>query len=102
MKIIQNNQSNTLLFVSDRGIFADIPTVRLRQLGSSSFKDIAVTLLTIDCFTASVSFTVDENEFSNGTYILELIDILGEVYLTCTVRVDGYDYDNPRAFVVLD
>ena len=102
MKIIQNNQSNTLLFVNSNSSFSNTITVRLRQLGGSGYTDIPVTDLLLDCFTASVSFNIPVDSLQNGSYILELLDILGDILLTSTVRVEGYNEENPRAYLVSD
>lgn len=101
MKLINNSQLNSILFVKSNEVTSDITSLVLRQLGSSRETIIDCELTEEDCSTALVQSYLGENQFANGIYILNVVDSLSEVIFTSTVRIEN-NTDMTRAYLVMD
>lgn len=101
MKIIQNNQSNSILFVKSNENTSDIQNAVLRQLGSDKDITIPITVDSEDCFTVTLDITLTDNQLANANYLLKIIDSLEATIFTTTAKVDGND-DVNRAYIIID
>ena len=101
MKVITNNQTNSILFIKSNEDLSDVTSAILRQLGSDVETTIPISVNTEDCFTALLDLSLTDNQLANATYLLKVVDSIGELIFTKTVRIDGND-DVNRAYIILD
>lgn len=99
MQIIKNNALNELLFFHKDIDIIDSTFILFKQLGSSLVRTVDVVVIDVDCFTVSYEFTLTENQMPNATYLIDIVDSVGDVLFTSTVRVIDNN-DIQRAYIV--
>lgn len=102
MKVITNNQTNSILFIKSNEDISDLSIARLRQLGSAGYYDIPIDSYTSDCFTCTVEIALPLNALPNATYLLQLLDSLSNIIITKSISVDGHDNNDSRGYIIVD
>lgn len=102
MRLLKNNSINSILIVKGVSDLTTALIIRFKQLGSGSYRDIAISTVDNDCYTYSIEFYLSENNLSNGNYLIEFIDINNNVLETTTVNVSDFNEDDYRAYIVID
>ena len=101
MKVLQNNQSNKILFVNSASLVIGSVTANVVQLGSDNVIVIPVTKDSSDCFTVTFDITLTANQLQNANYMLSILNAEGVIIFSATIRAEG-NTDINRSYVVID